>query len=55
MADLPIDDWQFWVVTAIAAAVVAFGLWRVIRSVIRSIRGKKETRVSLTINRQEPK
>ncbi|GAB4387114.1 MAG: hypothetical protein Kow0022_18300 [Phycisphaerales bacterium] len=55
MPDLPFADWQFWVVTAISAAVVGFGLWRVARSIIRSIRGKKETRVSLTINREEPK
>lgn len=55
MSTLPLNDWQFWVVTIIAAAAVGFGFWRVARSVRRSLSKKKETSVSLTVEREKPR
>lgn len=45
---IPVGDWQFWVVTAVALVflVAAF------RSYIPGLRKKKATRVSLTIDRE---
>lgn len=52
---MPVHDWQFWVVTAVAALAVGFGLWRILLSVRRSLSKKKETSVSLTVEREKPK
>lgn len=52
MTGLPVNDPQFWIVTGVAAAVLAFGLWRVVRFFRRNKR--KEKSVSLTIERKEP-
>lgn len=52
---MPVNDWQFWVVTTIAAAAIGFGLWRVAIGVRRSLSKKKETNVSLTVEREKPK
>lgn len=46
---LPLGDWQFWVVTAIAAGVVIFAVW----SLLRGARRRKSTRVTLTVDREE--
>lgn len=51
MTGLPVNDIQFWIVTSVAAAVVGFGLWRVVRGIRRS--KKREKSVSLTIEREE--
>lgn len=51
MTGLPLHDPQFWIVTTFAAAILAFGLWRVVRFLRRSKR--KEKSVSLTIERKE--
>jgi len=51
MTALPIGDWQFWVVTAVAMTAVSFGLWRILRAIRRP--KKKETSVSLTIERKK--
>ena len=45
--NLPLTDWQFWVVTAVVLIIVAAAF----RGFIPGLRKKKQTRVSLTINR----
>lgn len=45
----PLDDWQFWTVTAIAALIVAAAC----RNTIAAPRQKKSTRVTLTVKRTE--
>jgi hypothetical protein len=44
---IPINDWQFWVVTIIALAAITLAA----RNLIPGLRKKKSTRVDLTINR----
>jgi len=51
MTGLPFHDPQFWIVTIAAAAILAFGLWRIVRFFRRSKRNEKS--VSLTIERKE--
>lgn len=48
-AAIPVDDWQFWVVTLVAAVAVAV----LLRGTFKSLRKKKSTRVSLTVNRDK--
>ena len=45
--NLPVNDWQFWVVTLITVGVVAV----VFRNAIPGRRTRKPTRVDLTIDR----
>lgn len=51
MSGLPVWDPQFWIVTGVAASVLAYGVWRV----VRFFRGGKRRgkSVSLTVERQE--
>ena len=47
---MPLDDWQFWVVSLVTGAVVLLGavaIWRGVRSGSKP----KKTRVTLTIGR----
>ena len=48
-AAIPVDDWQFWVVTLVAAIAVA----ALLRGSFKSLRKKKSTRVNLTVNRDK--
>ena len=47
---MPWDDWQFYVVTALALA----GLWMIVRTFLPRRRGsaKGKSRVKLTVNRR---
>jgi len=46
----PIHDWQFWVVTALAACAAAWLVRKVVRFILRSRRGKAAPkRATLTI------
>lgn len=47
MPRFPMYDWQFWVVTAIAAIAVAYILWQVVPRVIG--RKGKSRKATLTI------
>ncbi len=51
---MPLNDWQFWAVTGIAALAVGFGLWRVIVAVRRATSRRHETSVTLTVEREKP-
>jgi hypothetical protein len=51
---LPLDDWQFWVVTGVVVLVVGSALWRVVRFIRRGGRSKDKS-VPLTIERKERK
>ncbi len=46
---MPLDDWQFWVVTALAA----IGLWRLKRAVWPKSRRGGRKRVQLTIEKRK--
>jgi len=48
---IPIGDWQFWVVTAIAIIILIAAF----RNLVPGLRKQKITRVNLTINRKSPK
>jgi len=46
----PIHDWQFWVVTALAACAAAWLVRKVVRFILRTRRGKSAPkRATLTI------
>ena len=48
---IPVGDWQFWVVTAIAIVILIAAF----RNYIPGLRKQKNTRVNLTIDRKSPK
>lgn len=49
--NLPITDWQFWVVSAVVLAILAWA----VRGVIAGRRKpRRSTRVTLTIDRRKP-
>ncbi|MCL4222550.1 MAG: hypothetical protein KJZ65_14415 [Phycisphaerales bacterium] len=52
---MPTHDWQFWAVTGIAALAIGFGLWRILLALRRSLSRKKETSVTLTVERDKPR
>ena len=47
---LPLGDWQFWVVTLVAAAVLGAACRGVLRAVRRPSGGGRPTRVRLTVS-----
>ena len=47
---MPVGDWQFWVVTALALA----GAWIVFRAVAPRRRKGNRRKVGLTIERKDP-
>ena len=47
---MPLGDWQFWVVTAMA--VIA--LWVVVRAVVPRKRKGRSRRVPLTVEKRKP-
>jgi hypothetical protein len=47
---VPVGDWQFWVVTLLAAACLLF----VVRAVAPRPGKKRGKRVSLTVEREDP-
>jgi len=47
---LPVNDWQFWVVTLITLAAVGFIAWRLVGGRLRKRRSRPtKTRATLTI------
>lgn len=48
-AAFPIGDWQFWIVSVVAASALAFILWRALGKRLRRRRAHRPRRTSATL------